>query len=278
MDIVLIEGMAGAGKSVALGSLEDAGFYCVDNLPHSLLPILVSELAAGGVDKCAFTIDSRSFLAFDSSDETIKRLRARYQLKAIYLTAHTDVIIRRYSETRRKHPLEDAYTTLPEAIAHDRATMEKLSQDAVAVDTSTLKPDELKTIVRDIAQSTGSSAPAIVVTSFGFKNAAPPIADFVFDARCLPNPHWNPELRPLTGLDPQVEEFFQNKPECSAYVEEWGAVLHKWATQFFSQGRLTLSCAVGCTGGKHRSVWVANALAKMLAKDFNVMLRHRDKP
>ena len=278
MNIVIITGLSGSGKSVALGALEDAGFYCIDNLPATMISALINELQVAGKNECACTIDARSAFFGAEMKNVVERLMKKTSLKCLYIDAHDDELLRRYTETRRRHPLCDAQITLKEAIILERELLEGVAQLSMRIDSTNLHPNELRKLTLDMTEFAQPKEPSIQITSFGFKNGAPPLSDFVFDARCLPNPHWIPELRSKTGMDSEIDHYFDEKPEAHEFVAEWGAILSKWAQKFFDEGRQQVTCAIGCTGGKHRSVWVAKKLTELLSIDNTVILRHRDKP
>jgi UPF0042 nucleotide-binding protein len=287
MDLLIVSGLSGAGKTVALRTLEDIGYYCIDNLPLFLL----RELALGlrrtrlGIpgetrDGAAVGIDARNqpdFLA--DLPRLSEELRAQgINCRIIFLHADTHTLIRRFSETRRKHPLTGAGLSLDEAIGRECELLEPLGRIAeIRIDTTHTNVHELRDLVRE--RLSGAVQASVLLQSFGFKNGVPDGVDFVFDVRCLPNPHWQEALRPLTGRDGPVVEFLERSPEVGQMCADLQRFLDRWIPRFETDGRSYLTIAVGCTGGRHRSVYVVEALARHLTADAHrVLVRHRELP
>ena len=283
MKLVIVSGLSGSGKTVALHTLEDAGYYCIDNLPLSMLPELVDKLINSSpqpYDLVAIAVDARSRV--DSSDgfEEIMRLMGKHPLefKVLFLTSDTSRLLKRFSETRRKHPLSREGLPLADAIQQEKKLLEDIHANAdIAIDSSNLNVHELRQLIIDRLVSQSTSEMGILIQSFGFKNGVPADADFVFDVRCLPNPHWEEDLKPLTGRDQAVVEYLQNYPE----VEEMFASIYNflidWIPRFEKENRSYMTISIGCTGGQHRSVYLAERIVAAFkpARD-NLSIRHRD--
>lgn len=261
----ILSGLAGAGKTVALNTLEDLGFYCVDNLPISLLPSLLAEFH-NKTEKLALAINSREIPQLQIMLPT---LREQYQVRLIFLDASNEVLARRYGETRRVHPFGG---DLNQAIELERSLLAKMKCDSeIYINTSHFNIYQLRDYIRGI---TNAQSPLLVsVHSFGFKHGLPLNADFVFDARFLPNPYWVENIRKFTGLDAQIVEYFQQFPQVDEYAAQIGDFLQTWIAAFQQdKNRAYLTIAIGCTGGKHRSVYIAESIAKKL----NIPAIHRD--
>jgi len=276
MELVLITGLSGSGKSVALAVLEDAGYYCVDNFPGKLFNSLVDTLAAAGHSHVALTMDARS--GDDMADFTahVDSLRARgVSFRMLYIDAKDDTLIKRYSETRRRHPLSDGRLTLGECIARERELLAGAAALANHIDTSDLSPNVLRGWVKDFI--TGEREGLVLLfESFGFKYGIPLDADLVFDVRNLPNPHYDPALNPLTGQDAAVIEFMQATPEAQRMLEDIRLFVATWLPSFVRDNRSYLTVAIGCTGGRHRSVYFVETLAQAFRPTVQVVLaRHR---
>jgi UPF0042 nucleotide-binding protein len=281
--LIIVSGLSGSGKTVALHTLEDAGYYCIDNLPLSMLPELVDKLINSSplpYDLVAIAVDARSRV--DSSDgfEEIMRLMGKHPLefKVLFLTSDTSRLLKRFSETRRKHPLSREGLPLADAIQQEKKLLEDIHANAdIAIDSSNLNVHELRQLIIDRLVSKSTSEMGILIQSFGFKNGVPADADFVFDVRCLPNPHWEEDLKPLTGRDQAVVEYLQNYPE----VEEMFASIYNflidWIPRFEKENRSYMTISIGCTGGQHRSVYLAERIVAAFkpARD-NLSIRHRD--
>jgi UPF0042 nucleotide-binding protein len=276
MELVLITGLSGSGKSVALAVLEDAGYYCVDNFPGKLFNSLVDTLAAAGHSRVALTMDARSGDDMADFAAHVDSLRARgVSFKMLYIDAKDDTLIKRYSETRRRHPLSDGRLTLSECIAREREMLAGAAALANHIDTSDLSPHVLRGWVKDFI--TGEREGLILLfESFGFKYGIPLDADLVFDVRNLPNPHYDPVLSPLTGQDAPVIEFMKSTPEAQRMLEDIRLFVATWLPSFVRDNRSYLTVAIGCTGGRHRSVYFVETLAQSFRPTVQVVLaRHR---
>ena len=283
MRLIVVSGLAGAGKSVALHMLEDLGYYCIDNLPLGLLgEVSVATLQRQGLDfdRLAVGIDARARRGeIDAFPKRIEELRAGgIDVEVIYLHADNETILRRFSETRRKHPLTDADTSLIDAVTADRRLMEPIAGKAdVAIDTSNTNIHQLRDIVRNRVDATRTGELSILLQSFGFKYGLPQAVDFVFDARCLPNPHWVPELRELTGLDAAVAEHLAAEPATHDMLDDIHGFLVRWLPEFARENRAYVTIAVGCTGGKHRSVYLIEQLARRQRQTYaQTLVRHNE--
>lgn len=285
-DMIIISGLSGSGKSVALQSLEDIGYYCIDNLPAVLLYDFTTRLPqnidisdSSVFPGAAVSIDSRNKSFLSELDVNLTKLEdygVHYRI--LFFEAEEQRLIRRYSETRRKHPLTNSQTPLLEGIRQERVLLQPLHDRAERViDTTETTPHELRGLIRDFAGAGLSSAPLLLFESFGFKHGTPREADFVFDVRCLPNPYWEKNLAPLTGLDIPVQEFLNDKPEVQDMTIEIFEFLSKWLPGFANQNRSYITVAIGCTGGQHRSVFIGEQLRKLFSKQkINVQVRHRE--
>jgi UPF0042 nucleotide-binding protein len=277
MQLLLITGLSGSGKSVALNVLEDAGYYCVDNLPPTLLPQLVAQLKSEGYDRVAVAMDMRGGAGLSVLPKQLRDITAEgtVEPRLIFLDANDDVLIQRFSETRRRHPLADNQTTLAEAISRERDAVEMLVSLAHRIDTSHLGPNALRSFIKDFAAIESGAAFTLLFESFGFKHGLPRDADLVFDVRCLPNPHYDPQLRPLTGRDALVGAFLHGQPEVMKMAEHIQKFVADWLPAYIRDNRSYLTVAIGCTGGQHRSVFLAEWLAKQFTDSARVLVRHR---
>jgi UPF0042 nucleotide-binding protein len=276
VQLILITGLSGSGKSVALNVLEDSGFYCVDNLPSQLLPALIEFLSTAGYGRVALSIDARGGATLAELPSQVADLRQRgVDVTVLFLDAKTDTLIKRYSETRRRHPLSETGLTLPECIARERELLAELADLAHHVDTSDLSPNALRTWVKDFMGIAGAGL-TLLFESFGFKNGIPLDADLVFDVRCLPNPHYDPQLRPFTGCDAPVVEFLGADPTTQKMRDDIRAFVENWLPYFSRDNRSYLTVALGCTGGRHRSVYLAEVLAAYFRAQAPVLVRHRE--
>jgi len=281
--LIIISGLSGAGKTVALNSLEDLDFYCIDNLPISLLNEIskqISNPSSKYSNKFAIGIDARNpEQDIDNLPSTIAALKEQgIKVDLVYLEANDDVLTSRFSETRRKHPLSSDKKTLPEAIVLERQIMEKLSLLAdMRIDTSHTLMHQLRDIVRERIAELPLSSLSIQFTSFGYKHGVPRDADFVFDVRCLPNPYWEKHLRSLSGKDQPVIEFLSKQKLVLDMIKELQDFLERWIPKFEADNRSYLCVAIGCTGGHHRSVYIAETLSRyFLQLNKHVILNHRD--
>jgi UPF0042 nucleotide-binding protein len=276
MDLILISGLSGSGKSVALHLLEDAGYYCVDNLPVVMLTLLVHRLNEEGFRKVAVAIDARSG---DGIEELPGRLEAlagdgtRYAF--LFLEANVETLLKRYSESRRRHPLATENRTLEEAIRAERERLEPIAGLGHRIDTSTLKANALRTWVRQFTEAEPGGGLILLFESFGFKHGLPLDADLVFDVRCLPNPHYEPALQPLTGLDQPVVDFLEEQPDVRRMREHIRNFVAEWLPSYIQDNRSYLTVAIGCTGGQHRSVYFVEWLARQFRPQARVLVRHR---
>lgn len=277
MQLVLITGLSGSGKSVALNALEDAGYYCVDNLPVKLLAELVAFLAQGGYSRVALSIDVRSGAALDALPQNLGSLRsAGTDVKVLFLEAKDDTLIQRFSETRRRHPLGDGERTLPESIARERQLLEDIASLSHHIDTSELNPHVLRNWVRDFVDVPAAGL-TLLFQSFAYKHGVPLDTDMVFDVRCLPNPHYDPRLRPFTGRDAPVIEFCLADANVQKMLADIQRFIGEWLPCFDRDSRSYLTVAIGCTGGQHRSVYLTETLAEYFrARHGRVLVRHRE--
>jgi UPF0042 nucleotide-binding protein len=277
MKLVLISGVSGSGKSIALNVLEDAGYYCVDNLPARLLPQLTAQLTADGYSRVAVAIDMRGGGSIAALPEELRELLARgdVELRFVFLDARDDVLIQRFSETRRRHPLAVGNFTLAEAIQQERVALQAIAGFGHRIDTSNLRPNALREFVKDFAALDGRSGLTVLFESFGFKHGLPLDADLVFDVRCLPNPHYDPLLRPLTGQDEAVIAYLTAEPDVARMLADIGRFVEEWLPAYIRDNRAYLTVAIGCTGGQHRSVYFADRLAERFRDSVRVLVRHR---
>ncbi|GED22153.1 RNase adapter RapZ [Halomonas halmophila] len=282
MQIVIISGRSGSGKSIALQALEDLGFYAIDNLPAMLLGSLVDELRSDQLNpSVAVSIDARNLPhALQRFPSLLQELRQRdIQCQVVYLTTDARILLERYSATRRRHPLtRNNRMTLAEAIDHEESALTEIRDLAdLVIDTSRLSVHELRSRIADQLADRGSEALALTVESFGFKRGVPLDADIVFDARCLPNPYWDPSLRESTGRDRNVVDFLAGYTMVEEMQTDIRAWVERWLPRYQASQRSYLTVAIGCTGGQHRSVYLAERLAHDLATHYpGVRLRHRE--
>lgn len=282
MQLVIVSGLSGSGKSTALHVLEDVGFNCIDNLPVSLLPALVAQIQIHKDDsqKFAIGIDVRNawqdLSIFPMMIETLQEAHLPFHI--LFLDAQAKVLIQRFSETRRKHPLSDNTTNLAEAIAEEQRLLEPIRDCADQVlDTSHLNLHELRDLVKERVVGHYETTMAILFESFGFKHGLPVNADLVFDARCLPNPHWKHHLRPLTGKDQDVIEFLEEQKAVEDMYKDIEGFLDRWLPQYQANNRSYITIAIGCTGGQHRSVYLSERLQQHFSQSYkDVQVRHRD--
>jgi len=284
MRIIIVSGMSGSGKSVALHTLEDEGFYCVDNLPGSLLPDLIDRLTrpdalsyesiAVGVDARS---DERSITDFVSNLDTLSS-DENLDIEILFLETNRETLLQRFSETRRKHPLSRKGTPLVSAIQKEADFLLQMKEHAdLVIDTSNLNLHQLREIIVNRMIGRKSESLALLFQSFGFKYGSPQSSDFVFDVRCLPNPYWEPSIRSFTGLDEPVREFLEAHPPVEEMYESIRSFVEKWLPVFEAENRAYLTISIGCTGGRHRSVYLASRLAEHFSgRSENVSLRHRE--
>jgi UPF0042 nucleotide-binding protein len=277
MQLVVITGLSGSGKSVALNALEDAGYYCVDNLPVPLLPELVPFLTQAGYTRAALSIDVRSGTSLDALPRHLSGLReGGTNVTVLFLQAKDDTLIQRFSETRRRHPLGGDNRTLSEAIARERELLEEIADLSHHIDTSDLSPNVLRGWVRDFVQLPAAGL-TLLFQSFAYKYGVPLDTDMVFDVRCLPNPHYDPKLRPYTGRDEPVIQFCASDPGVQKMLNDITRFIDEWLPCFDRDSRSYLTVAIGCTGGKHRSVYLVESLASYFrTRHGRVLVRHRE--
>jgi UPF0042 nucleotide-binding protein len=282
LQLVLITGMSGSGKSVALAALEDAGFNCVDNLPPELLEAFVALQHGNQNRKVAVAIDVRSAASLPALPARLAGLsQTGIHMTSVFLDATDDTLVRRFSETRRGHPLssrtlaKDEFGLL-EAIRMERDMLSDLREKALVIDTSLLRPARLLSQIKELV-SNAQQELTLVFESFAFKRGIPMGADFVFDVRMLPNPHYDPMLRNLTGRDQPVIDYLQHLPEVETMAEHITTFLKHWLPEMQKDHRSYVTVAIGCTGGQHRSVYLAERLAKVFANPWQAQLRHREQ-
>ncbi|HYN11445.1 MAG TPA: RNase adapter RapZ [Burkholderiales bacterium] len=274
MQLILVSGLSGSGKTIALHVLEDGGYYCVDNLPANLLLEVVDFLAEAGHDRVAVSIDARS-AALAALPEHLARLRSRgFDCRVLYLEANAPALLRRFSETRRRHPLSGQGLTLPEAIERERAMLAGVAALGQRIDTSELQPRVLQNWIRDIL-GIGAGTLTLLFESFAYRDGIPLDADWVLDARMLANPHYDPQLRPFTGRDEPVMDYLGRDEAVQRWLEDMRAMLARWLPEILRENRSYVSVAIGCTGGRHRSVYLAEQLAQAFRADWRVLVRHR---
>ena len=285
LQIVLITGMSGSGKSVALHALEDAGFFCVDNLPPELLLPFIALQLKQRTSRVAIAIDVRTAASLPLVPEQLNTLKIQgTAVKSLFLDATTGTLVRRFSETRRKHPLSqsaslqaapDHRRALVEAIELERELLADLREQAYIIDTSMIRPSQLQGYVKSLISVQGQQL-TLVFESFAFKRGIPGEADFVFDVRMLPNPHYEPELRNLTGRDAPVAAFFQDQRDVYEMQEHIQKFLNRWLDAFARDHRSYVTVAIGCTGGQHRSVYLVEELVKLFDEKWMTLKRHRE--
>jgi UPF0042 nucleotide-binding protein len=283
MRLVIISGVSGSGKSVALHFLEDLGFYCIDNIPVALLRSFVDEIVTRNDPAFAnvgIGLDARSRPSdIAAVPALVQQLRADgISCEVIFLQTDNKVLLSRFSETRRKHPLTDKDTGLEEAIAKERALLAPIINTAeLVIDTTAMTVYELREQIRERVAPRTPGTVSILIESFGYKNGLPPNADFVFDVRCLPNPYWELALRRLNGTDAPVREFLDAAPAVQEMIDDIVEFLHKWIPRYQDSQRSYLTVAIGCTGGMHRSVYVAEAIAKRLGGASHAIRTHHNE-
>ena len=277
MQLVLLSGVSGSGKSVALKALEDAHFFCVDNLPADLIAPLVESAQSRGEKKVAISADARSRESLGRLPDIVDKLRERgHDVRVIFLDSNDESLVRRFSETRRPHPLARDGQALPDAIAEERRLLAWLAEIGHRIDTSALLPAQLRGWVQDLVV-TDRERLVLTFESFGFKGGVPLDADYVFDARCvLPNPHYDPKLRNQTGKDADVVAYLERETQAGIFIEDIQRFLQRWLPSFMLDQRASITVAIGCTGGRHRSVYIAEQLAERFGSEHQVVLRHRD--
>jgi UPF0042 nucleotide-binding protein len=280
MQLIIVSGISGSGKSLAINVLEDAGFFCIDNLPVQYLLEVALALEKEGQNQVAVSIDARVGKSLAGLRDAVTRLREHgHDVKVLFLNARTDALVQRYSETRRRHPLtlpssDKMGPTLSESIEHERELMSEIEDLGVSIDTSDLHPNTLRQWVRDVVNADRATM-TLLFESFAFKHGVPLDADLVYDVRCLPNPYYTAELRPMTGLDKQVVAFLSSIPPVAKMIDDISRFLEDWLPHYVQDNRHYLTVAIGCTGGQHRSVYIVEALAKRFGPTERVLVRHR---
>jgi UPF0042 nucleotide-binding protein len=281
--LIIVSGLSGSGKTVALHVLEDLGFYCIDNLPAALLGSLLDEItrtASTAANRVAVGVDARNRITdLEALPTTLAELnKSGIQTDLLFLQAADEILLKRYSETRRRHPLADADTGLRAAITRERELLGPVINAAdLILDTSRTSVYELADTLRERVDPRQSETLSILLQSFGYKHGIPADADFVFDLRCLPNPYWTADLRGLTGLDPAVEAFLDQQPVFTRMYDDILQFLRHWIPEYVSFNRSYLTVALGCTGGQHRSVYMTEKLARALKTTHEpVHTRHNE--
>lgn len=282
MRFFIISGLSGSGKSIALQALEDMGFYCIDNLPAAMLPHVAEQISSAKsytLRNVAIGIDARNRAFLDQVPASLEQLQSLgIQYKIVFLEAEESILVKRYKETRRKHPLTDEHTSLLEGIRLEKSLLEPISFSAeLRIDTTHTTPYELRQQVRDFADSQDAEGLTLLFESFGFKHGTPLDADYVFDIRCLPNPYWESTLRKFSGLDEPVVKFLERHHQVHDMFEDICAFLEKWLPYFEREQRSYMTIAVGCTGGQHRSVYMVHKLADYFShRTIRTQIRHRE--
>ena len=281
LEIVVITGMSGSGKSLALRALEDSGYYCVDNLPPELLASFVALEHSHRSQRVAVAMDVRSATALPLVPQQLNRLRETgVQVRSLFLDASTGTLVRRFSETRRRHPLSqnelpETRLALVQTIELERQLLAELREQSYVIDTSVLRPAQLLTYVKELlAVKPGQLT--LVFESFAFKHGVPFDSDYVFDVRMLPNPHYEPTLRALTGRDAPVAEYLRQQPEVERMQSDISQFLQHWLDALAQNHRSYVTVAIGCTGGQHRSVYLAEQLSAQFASHWSTLCRHRE--
>jgi len=278
MQLILVSGLSGSGKSIALNVLEDSNYYCIDNLPVKLLQETVQLLRDAGNLRVAMSIDARSGGSLALIPGYLDDLKAQnVDVRLLFLEASNHALIRRFSETRRHHPLAQGNVTLEECLARERDLLSPIAQAGHRIDTSELQPNALRSWIRDLLQVDPGRV-VLLFQSFAFKQGVPLDADLVFDVRCLPNPYYIPRLRPMSGLDPDVAAYLERESQVARMLADIGGFVETWLPAYSSDNRGYLTVALGCTGGQHRSVYLVERLAARFRARSGVVVRHRNLP
>ncbi|OUT97899.1 MAG: RNase adaptor protein RapZ [Betaproteobacteria bacterium TMED41] len=285
LEIFVVTGMSGSGKSVVLRILEDAGFFCVDNLPISLLDSLLELLSKQNRNQIAIAIDAREIKSLETLVPKLNSLKKKItNLIPIFLNASNEDLIKRYSETRRRHPFsfqtneyseEKMAPTLHECIESERLMLKQIENIGMNIDTTGLKPSDLKHRIRELIKLNPKTS-LVIIQSFAYRKGIPADSDLVFDARCLPNPFYETNLKELTGKDNQVEKYFKNQKQVSELVFTILQFLENWLPLYLHKERSYFCISIGCTGGRHRSVFCVENIAKKLKQNWTTSVRHRD--
>jgi UPF0042 nucleotide-binding protein len=275
VQLVLISGLSGSGKSIVLNVLEDSGYYCVDNLPGPLLDQSVELLRRAGHNRVAVSIDARTGESLELVPDYISALKRQgVDLRLLFLDAKNDTLVRRFSETRRRHPLATGTRTLEECLAREREILAPVSEIGHRIDTTDLVPNALRGWIRELLGIRAETI-MLVFESFSYKDGVPLDADLVFDVRCLPNPHYDPRLRPLTGLDSEVIAFLEKESIVETMLADIRRFVESWLPAYAQETRSSLTIAIGCTGGRHRSVYLVERLGSHFRSRAPVLVRHR---
>jgi UPF0042 nucleotide-binding protein len=279
MQLILISGLSGSGKSIALKALEDSGYYCVDNLPATLLTEIMTFYRDHGYQHVAISVDTRGGPTLAALPEAMREVAAQgVDVRLLFLEAKTETLVNRFSETRRRHPLSGPGLTVAECIRQERDLLAELESLGHRMDTSDMSANSLRSWIKAFVNVNAAAGRlTLVFESFGFKHGVPLDADFVFDVRCLPNPYYDPVLRPLTGQDQPIIDFFLKEPAVAEMQADILSFLNKWLPCYREENRSYLTVALGCTGGQHRSVYLVENLARAFAGE-QVLLRHRELP
>ena len=276
MKLVIISGLSGSGKSVALKVLEDAGYYCIDNLPVNFMPEVVRCLYQEDYRNLAISVDVRGGPSIEALPRQLDAIRSEgIDVRLMFLEAKVDTLVKRFSETRRRHPLSQDRLTVTESITLEREMLGRMGDLGHRIDTSELNANALRNWVKQFVDLDRSRI-TLICQSFGFKHGLPLDADLVFDVRCLPNPYYDTSLRPLTGQDRPVVDFLAAQPDVQAMYADIEGYLLRWLPSFIQDNRSYLTVAIGCTGGQHRSVYLVERLARRFAGEQQVLVRHRE--
>ena len=276
MQLVIITGLSGSGKSVALKALEDATYYTADNLPAKLLPAMVDFLREAGYARVAVSIDARSGDTLNQLPQQLSELKARgIDVSLLFLEAKTGTLLKRFSETRRRHPLSAGELTVPECVARERELLAEIGGLSHHIDTSELNPNALRAWIKEFVDFDHAGM-TLLFQSFGYKHGIPLDADLVFDVRCLPNPFYDPRLRPLTGKDRAVVDFLEADANVNRMYNDIRTFVANWLPCFLADNRSYVTVAIGCTGGEHRSVYFVETLARHFRESRRVLVRHRE--
>ncbi len=276
MQLVIITGLSGSGKSVALKALEDATYYTADNLPAKLLPAMVDFLREAGYARVAVSIDARSGDTLNQLPQQLSELKARgIDVRVLFLEAKTGTLLKRFSETRRRHPLSAGELTVPECVARERELLAEIGGLSHHIDTSELNPNALRAWIKEFVDFDHAGM-TLLFQSFGYKHGIPLDADLVFDVRCLPNPFYDPRLRPLTGKDRAVVDFLEADANVNRMYNDIRTFVANWLPCFLADNRSYVTVAIGCTGGEHRSVYFVETLARHFRESRRVLVRHRE--